>query len=1159
MYPALYDIDARLKELAGMFVDIVGNSYEEHAKADAAVMRKIKEDMELRKRMEGTPTQQAPLHAEATPVSTSSPPVAAHKEAGNKVQLSPLPTMQVKVKRHMESPVHRKKREPPAEGESQASTDPKKSKPKKKSGGSSLNRLLAPVRKEVESALENKKDTKKAVGKPEKPKIIKDRKTPKVADSTSPVAQTETISTDSTRAETQPADSTSAAAQKETISTDSTSPVAQAETHPATSTSPEAQKETTSADSTRAETELADSTSPVAQVVTNLVDSTTSAHRYDEVGAIQKESDLPTSPLEEAANSLEQCNTLLKEQVAASIIDEDLGEFEEEFQDEFEMLEGSFEVSLSDIPDDDSIPDFDIEPDEEASAGHTSSIMNIEGTGGTVPLEVSQLYEDSLRNEKKVLSVEMEQKASGIVDEHRSPELPVDIPRRKIVNTDNYLHEQRPGTSEMPYVDPKSTMGALFAAASGDYDDPTEEEMQQLMGRANNDVSLDDIPEPEAPEYEYFQGQSVENDPMEDSMDDGGSFVDEESSMLLDQYFYNNNDETIDDASLDAAPAFVIHDVGRPLFLPNLEEVEKLPSEVYEILVPKAEDGELKIIIRYDDHTADESPNKGSIREEHKRGGLFVHGFKSNSKADSPGLLCVGDEILSINGVDVQGQHLYYLVVLLEEFVADDSVLMKIRRRFENDDDDTSVYGSVKLTARSRKALAESHELLVQDMENIEKSHDDVSEGDVNEKSYYDSMADEDDDDFDDDRLEVEPPDPMFSTLRSDAGSHFGLVGLTQPVLYEEASDNGPTSPGSPQKRLRTAVSKDAFDDYEYIIPKSIDGALRIIIMKSESGDSDPDGVSGGLFIHGFKSNSKAEDCGLLKVGDELVSCNGIDIHRKELFDIATILDDYSADDYVLLKVRRRRLVLPSLRPSSRLHKSIRDQLVRAESESLVSEHDADGCSEINDEYVKQLVFNEGLGADKDFFTGSPFASPLQGRPNTGRSLNSSGLLNMGNTTSLMELRELPTDILQYTVPKTNGELCLFIRHDDEGVYGGHGLFIHGFKQVVTSSYSGTDQIVSPMKNFRYGEGNELRAVPDNDDCDELEEGPDGDSSLYFEPEVVTYSRSLVEQQGLLRIGDELITINGVDVEGKYLEDVAEALVSHTGDEVSVCVKRRKV
>jgi C-terminal processing protease CtpA/Prc len=85
------------------------------------------------------------------------------------------------------------------------------------------------------------------------------------------------------------------------------------------------------------------------------------------------------------------------------------------------------------------------------------------------------------------------------------------------------------------------------------------------------------------------------------------------------------------------------------------------PFEDLEISVPKTQ-GELRIHVKHS-----------------KRKGLFIHGFKPNSLAEQQGLLCAGDELLTVDGVDVRHTALPGLVAVLKGHTAD-SVRIKLRR-----------------------------------------------------------------------------------------------------------------------------------------------------------------------------------------------------------------------------------------------------------------------------------------------------------------------------------------------------------------------------------------------------------------------------------------------------------------------------------------------
>ena len=630
-----------------------------------------------------------------------------------------------------------------------------------------------------------------------------------------------------------------------------------------------------------------------------------------------------------------------------------------------------------------------------------------------------------------------------------------------------------------------------------------------------------------------YQADSVYESNLEDS------FVEDilpEFDDFDNQYL--EEDDGDDSAYVDQAPSFIMHEVYLPVSIPSLNVLATLPWDIIEVLVPKSYDNGLRVLVRYDDAGID---NTGLPAR-----GLFIHGFKTNCVAEEQGLLKIGDELLEVNGVSVCGQHLFFLVTLLEEFVADDCIMLKIKRRYDVDKNgaglstiNTQMYGSPTVTRQQLEQFKEQEELLIQDMEYLDSV--DLNTAEEKETENY-SLNDEDEED-EDDKLEVEPPDPMFTTTTSTSN-------LPIPSLFDQ-----PTL----RPNLRTVQTSSEWDDYEYIVPKSIDGTLRIIIMKADgthSGDSDL--PSGGLFIHGFKNNSAAEESNTVRIGDEIIAINNSVVQNKDLKFVAYILEKHINDEYVLIHIRRRRVAITSLKPDSAFSTSLKLHFNKAEEESDMVVHDwnEEDADQNTDDYLRSLL-DYGLSAKKsgspgksansrslfnlqtptsaNLNTNSLFAS----KPNTSikksASASDSRKLTSGidfytatptkavrtatpmlrlQSPSLATLRKLPTDVFQFNIPKTNGELCLYLRHEDEGLQG-HGLFIHGFKQIAMET----------------------------DD----------------EENVVSYARSLVEQQGLIKIGDELITINGVDVEGKYLEDVVGALRYHVGDVISVCVKRRNI
>ena len=106
--------------------------------------------------------------------------------------------------------------------------------------------------------------------------------------------------------------------------------------------------------------------------------------------------------------------------------------------------------------------------------------------------------------------------------------------------------------------------------------------------------------------------------------------------------------------SIASLPAFQIHEhehFVRPEQALNIEDIRKVATDVVDIQVTKSADGTLRVNVRED--------SDGDHR------GLFVHSFKKESIAEKEGLLLVHDEILCVNGVDVEGRDLAQLVTAL--------------------------------------------------------------------------------------------------------------------------------------------------------------------------------------------------------------------------------------------------------------------------------------------------------------------------------------------------------------------------------------------------------------------------------------------------------------------------------------------------------------
>jgi hypothetical protein len=97
----------------------------------------------------------------------------------------------------------------------------------------------------------------------------------------------------------------------------------------------------------------------------------------------------------------------------------------------------------------------------------------------------------------------------------------------------------------------------------------------------------------------------------------------------------------------------------------GIESYHYLPSKNYIFEVPKT-NGQLRVLIRHDDD--------GS----HK--GLFIHGFRPNSKAETQALLKIGDEILEIDNVNISGGQIEDLIEVLKLNTRDFVTLLVCRR-----------------------------------------------------------------------------------------------------------------------------------------------------------------------------------------------------------------------------------------------------------------------------------------------------------------------------------------------------------------------------------------------------------------------------------------------------------------------------------------------
>ena len=242
------------------------------------------------------------------------------------------------------------------------------------------------------------------------------------------------------------------------------------------------------------------------------------------------------------------------------------------------------------------------------------------------------------------------------------------------------------------------------------------------------------------------------------------------------------------------------------------------------------------------------------------------------------------------------------------------------------------------------------------------------------------------------------------------------------------------------------------FVDYRFNVPKT-NGQLRVHIRHDDEGDAS------GLFIHGFKSYSRAEEQGLLQLGDEILELNNHSMENKSLEDVIVAMEGHT-DEFVTMVVRRHEVV-GGLQSGTMTPK-------------FSSQFDGLGGS----------VVSSAASASQESYSSSPRPYIVaQTQPPLA-------------FPSIEDLMKLPSREMKFNVPKTNGQLRIELRHDDNGEAS--GIFIHGFRPF-----------------------------------------------------------SEAKKQGLLKIGDELLAVEGINVCGRTLEDVIQILSQHFGSDVEMVVCRR--
>jgi C-terminal processing protease CtpA/Prc len=550
-------------------------------------------------------------------------------------------------------------------------------------------------------------------------------------------------------------------------------------------------------------------------------------------------------------------------------------------------------------------------------------------------------------------------------------------------------------------------------------------------------------------------------------------------------------------------------------------------SNIITISVPKTGgcEGQLGVLIKHDamrgDGPTSTPPYSPGMSNKSAAGGLFVHAIRPGSAAEAQGLIQVGDQVIAVDDTNVEGRYLEPVVRIIMRN-DQDYVKLTVRRGAPGSPSRPTVGAeSTKApTARQlsykmevRKSFRMSQKLLASSPTKSEINND---SGDIFIASKTEPLSPARSLQTHPEEEQVVPslvPAAVPVQVLSAVHTPREVEPQAEQVQTEQAVAPAPTSPVSasppsssppmstpgqshgasqeiapstatprtalvlsltPRMASATGVSNSrrssnkseksstslsnvfASDEmFDIVVPKT-DGELRVLLrhdlvpvtLSTEAGTTGRGAVEmrPGLFIHGIRADSRAKEQGLLRVGDELIAVNGVIVQGGYLEDVIAVLQQPPAQHQqsnVVMTIRRVENGYGILAEEDLLGDTFKDVLT------------------IN-EVIERLA-SSAIETDE---------------------------ADAGSVLSTVR----NNDIYDVTVPKTNGQLAILLRHDivsidDQAFSTRPGLFIHGIK---------------PNSNA-----------------------------------------AALKAQGLLRAGDELIAINGVRVEGGYLEDVIAVLEPH--------------
>jgi C-terminal processing protease CtpA/Prc len=227
--------------------------------------------------------------------------------------------------------------------------------------------------------------------------------------------------------------------------------------------------------------------------------------------------------------------------------------------------------------------------------------------------------------------------------------------------------------------------------------------------------------------------------------------------------------------------------------------------------------------------------------------------------------------LLAVAGRSVKGRYLEDVVAALADHTGP-TVAMTVRRHLVDDADDLRREVEALELEAKRVAL----EAMLDEIERQQAAYGEVTEADRKEMQR---------------RKQEQMERVMLEQKRQ-----------RQVKMAREAEERARRAANTPNSLMNKEIAaawllrNAPFEDLVIDVPKT-QGELRIHVKHSKKR---------GLFVHGFKPNSLAQEQGKLLEGDELLAVDGIDMRGKALPALVSALR-YHDQNSVNIKVRRHK------------------------------------------------------------------------------------------------------------------------------------------------------------------------------------------------------------------------------------------------------------